>query len=252
MIICKSQKEMTKIREACQIVARLLKELRPLVRPGVTTKELDRFAEDFIQRAGARPAFKGYRGYPATLCTSVNEAVVHGIPNDYKLREGDIVGVDAGAIVDSYYGDAAVTFPVGTIVPEVERLLQVTRESLELGIQQVRVGNRVSDIGHRIQKYVQSFGYSVVRDFVGHGIGQALHEDPQVPNFGEPGRGPRLREGMVLAIEPMVNMKGPEVRILSDRWTAVTADGSYSAHFEHTVACTSNGPEVLTRLDHGA
>jgi methionyl aminopeptidase len=205
-------------------------------------------AEEFIIGEGAIPAFKGYRGYPATLCTSVNEEVVHGIPSARRrLEEGDIIGIDVGAIVEGFYGDAAVTLPVGRVSEEAARLMRVTEASLTAGLAQVRAGNRLSDISHAVQTVAEDAGYSVVTDFVGHGIGRNLHEDPQVPNFGKPGEGPRLREGLVLAIEPMVNIGGHEVEVLSDRWTVVTRDKSLSAHFEHTIAITSGGPKVLTR-----
>jgi methionyl aminopeptidase len=210
---------------------------------------LDRWAEEFIVREGARPAFKGYRGYPATLCTSVNEEVVHGIPSSRKrLNEGDIIGVDVGAVVEGYYGDAAVTLPVGAISEAAARLIRVTEASLEAGLAQVKVGNRLSDVSHAIQIVAENEGYSVVTDFVGHGIGRNLHEDPQVPNYGRPGEGPRLKEGLVLAIEPMVNVGRSEVEVLTDRWTVVTKDRSLSAHFEHTIALTADGPHVLTRV----
>jgi methionyl aminopeptidase len=205
-------------------------------------------AEEFIIGEGAIPAFKGYRGYPATLCTSVNEEVVHGIPSARRrLEEGDIIGIDVGAIVEGFYGDAAVTLPVGRVSEEAARLMRVTEASLTAGLAQVRAGNRLSDISHAVQTVAEDAGYSVVTDFVGHGIGRNLHEDPQVPNFGKPGEGPRLREGLVLAIEPMVNIGGHEVEVLSDRWTVVTRDKSLSAHFEHTIAITPDGPKVLTR-----
>lgn len=248
MILCKSAAELEKMRAANQLVARVLEALRPLIVPGATTAEIDREAERLVRDAGAVPAFKGYRGFPATVCASVNDEVVHGIPSDRRLRDGDILSLDMGVKLEGYFGDSAVTVPVGTVGPEVERLLRVTRESLEKGIAQVRVGGRVSDIGHAVQKHVEAHGYSVVREFVGHGIGASLHEEPQVPNYGPPGRGPRLSEGMVLAIEPMVNMGRPAVRVLSDGWTAVTVDGSLSAHFEHTVAVTAAGPWILTAL----
>lgn len=247
MIVLKSASEIAKMSLAGQIVADTLDELKRLVKPGISTQELDRFAEAFIMKRGAKPAFKGYRNFPASLCTSINEQVVHGIPSDRVLLEGDIIGLDLGAIVDGYYGDAAVTVPVGTINPKVEQFLKVTEEALYRGIEQVRCGNRLSDISNAVQSYVEAAGFSVVRDFVGHGIGRELHEEPQVPNFGKPGQGPRLKAGMVLAIEPMVNMGGSEVRILSDNWTAVTQDGSLSAHFEHTVAVTGDGPVILTQ-----
>jgi len=208
---------------------------------------LDAFAEEFIRAAGAKPAFKGYRGYPGTLCTSVNEQVIHGIPSkDVVLREGDLLSIDVGALVDGFYGDAAVTVPVGTVRPEAERLMRVTEEALAFGIAEARPGNRLFDISSAIQRHVEKNGFSVVREFVGHGIGRSLHEDPQVPNFGERGRGPRIQSGMVLAIEPMVNAGGSKTVIQEDKWTAVTADGSLSAHFEHTIAVLDNGPKVLT------
>lgn len=246
MIILKSPDEIGKIEKAGRIVADVLTLLRDQAKPGVTTLDLDRMAEEGILRRGGRPAFKGYRGFPATLCASVNEEVVHGIPSKRVLQEGDIIGLDLGAIVDGYYGDAAITVPVGGIRPEVQRLIRVTEEALYRGIEQMKTGNRLSDISHAVQSHAEAAGYSVVREFVGHGIGQALHEEPQLPNFGKPGQGPRLKVGMVLAIEPMINMGKEGVRILSDHWTAVTEDGSLSAHFEHTVAVMNPGPVVLT------
>ena len=248
MIILKSPEEVEKISRACRVVAKTLAYLRDCVRPGVTTEELDQLAEEFILKQGAKPAFKGYRDFPCTLCASVNEQVVHGIPSKTPLKEGDILGMDMGAIVDSYFGDAAITVPVGRVSPEIQRLLDVTRESLYKGISQACPGNRLSDISHAIQSHVEPMGYSVVTDFVGHGIGKNLHEDPQIPNFGQPGQGPRLKEGMVLALEPMVNMGGASVKVLEDRWTVVTSDGKQSAHFEHTVAVTAQGPVILTEL----
>jgi methionyl aminopeptidase len=217
----------------------------------VTTLELDRFAESYLVGRGAKPAFKGYRNYPFTLCTSINEQVVHGLPSDRRVEEGDILSLDMGAIVDGYYGDSAVTLPVGRISVEAERLLQVTRECLDRAIAAARNGGRLVDISSAVQGHAEANGFSVVRVFVGHGIGKALHEAPQIPNFVDParGRGPVLKPGMVLAIEPMVNAGAPEVRVLPDQWTAVTADGSLSAHFEHTVAITENGTEILTALD---
>ena len=247
MIILKSPEEVEKIEKAGRIVAEVLLELKEQVKPGVTTLELDRIAEDGIRRRGGKPAFKGYRGFPATLCASVNNVIVHGIPSERILREGDIIGMDLGAIVDGYFGDAAVTVPIGKIDPEVERLLRVTEEALYRAIDQVRDGNRLSDVSNAVQSCVESAGFSVVRDFVGHGIGQQLHEEPQIPNYGKPGQGPRLKIGMVLAIEPMVNIGECGVKILSDNWTAVTQDGSLSAHFEHTVAVTGDGPKILTK-----
>jgi len=252
MIVLKSAREIALVRAGGRILAEAMAMLRDLVKPGVSTQEIDREVEALIARRGARPAFKGYRGFPATVCTSINEEVVHGIPSpSRRLREGDIIGLDLGVIVDGYYADAAFTLAVGEVPPEVRCLIEVTRESLDLGIAQARPGNRLGDISHAIQRYVEGHGFSVVRAFVGHGIGRELHEDPQIPNFGEPGRGPLLKPGMVLAIEPMVTMGRPEVRILEDRWTAVTQDGSLSAHFEHTIALTATGPVILTVPDGG-
>ena len=248
MIILKTPQEIALIERASRVVALTIALLREQVKPGVTTADLDRLAEEFITGEGASPAFKGYRGYPATLCTSVNEEVVHGIPSSRRrLEEGDIIGIDVGAIVEGDYGDAAVTLPVGRISEEAARLIRVTEASLAAGLAQVRAGNRLSDISHAVQTVAEDAGYSVVTDFVGHGIGRNLHEDPQVPNFAKPGEGPRLKEGLVLAIEPMVNIGGHEVEVLSDRWTVVTRDKSLSAHFEHTIAITPDGPKVLTR-----
>ncbi len=248
MIILKSKEEVAKMASACQIVAESLEALKAYIEPGMTTKELDGFVEQRIRERGGIPAFKGYRDYPATLCISINEEVVHGIPSDRKIKEGDIVGMDLGAIYDGFYGDSAITVPVGEVGEKVERLIRVTRESLYAGIDQMKEGGRLSDISHAVQTHVEAAGYSVVRDFVGHGIGRSLHEEPQVPNFGPNGRGPRLREGMVLAIEPMVNMGESGVEVLEDRWTAVTADGSLSAHFEHTIAVTKEGPVILSKV----
>ncbi|MEW6247913.1 MAG: type I methionyl aminopeptidase [Nitrospirota bacterium] len=249
MIILKTPEEIEVMAQASKLVAETLEALKKEVRPGVTTEQLDRFAEEFIVARGGRPAFKGYRNYPKTLCASVNEQVVHGIPSKRPLKEGDIVGLDLGAIVGGFYGDAAMTLAVGTVSPEAARLIKVTEEALYLGIEQAVVGNRLSDISHAIQRHVEAAGYSVVTDFVGHGIGRQLHEEPQVPNYGKPGQGPRLQYGMVLAIEPMVNMGGSAVRILEDQWTAVTKDGSLSAHFEHTIAVQPSGPaRILTKL----
>jgi methionyl aminopeptidase len=248
MVILKSPQEIEKIHEAGLIVADVLAGIREAVRPGVTTLSLDELAEERIRAAGARPAFKGYRGYPRTLCTSVNSQVIHGIPaKNVILKAGDILSVDVGVIVDGFYGDAALTVPVGTISAQAERLIRVTEEALSLGIEQARPGNRLFDISAAIQEHVESHGYSVVREFVGHGIGRSLHEDPQIPNFGERGRGPRLQPGMVLAIEPMVNMGGSKTVVLEDQWTAVTADGSLSAHCEHTIAVLDDGPRILTQ-----
>ncbi|MGH9409272.1 MAG: type I methionyl aminopeptidase [Vicinamibacterales bacterium] len=246
MIVCKSTAEIEKMRAANQLVARILDELAAMVAPGVTTAQLDAAAEAKVRAAGAEPAFKGYRGYPATLCASANEQVVHGIPSAKPLASGDIVSLDMGVKLNGYYGDSAITVPVGTVSDDVKRLLRATEAALELGIAQVRIGGRISDIGHAIQAHVEAQGFSIVREFVGHGIGAALHEEPQIANYGEAGRGPRLAEGMTLAIEPMVNMGKPAVKVLSDGWTAVTKDGSLSAHFEHTVAVTKDGPLILT------
>ena len=246
MIILKSNNEIGKMRVACRIVAEVLNDLIREVRPGISTLELDAIAERGIRARGAIPAFKGYRGFPKTLCVSVNEQVVHGIPSKRRLKEGEIVGLDLGAKWDGYYGDAAVTVPVGHIAPAAESLLSATKAALSAGIDEVRPGKHLSDISHAIQSYAEAHGYSVVRAFVGHGIGTALHEEPQVPNFGPPGRGPRLKVGMVLAIEPMVNIGDADVEILDDGWTVVTVDGELSAHFEHTIAVTEEGPEILT------
>ena len=234
--------------EACRIVAEVLDGINNDIAPGITTKELDRYVESFIVSKGARPAFKGYRGYPASVCTSVNDQVVHGIPSSRKLKDGDIVSLDIGVHYRGFYGDAAVTLPVGNISDEAKRLLSVAEDSLNKALEKAEPGMRLSDISFAVQEYVESNGFSVVRNFVGHGIGRELHEEPQIPNFGKPGEGPRLREGMTLAIEPMVNAGGWEVNILGDGWTAVTKDGSLSAHFEHTVALTKNGNDVLTKL----
>lgn len=249
MVILKSSWEIDLIRKSGRIVAEALARLTKLVEPGITTLDLDRLAEEYILKRGAKPAFKGYRGYPYTLCASVNEQVVHALPSERTLKEGDIVSLDLGSIVDGYYGDAAVTVPVGQVSEEAGRLMAVTQESLQRAIEAARPGNRLSDVSYAVQSAVESQGFSVVRLFVGHGIGRSLHEEPQIPNFGPPGHGPVLKTGMVLAIEPMVNAGSPDVMILEDRWTAVTCDGSLSAHFEHTVALTENGTEVLTSLD---
>jgi methionyl aminopeptidase len=248
VIVCRSQSEIEKLRRVNQLVARILAELRRTVAPGVTTHDIDALAERRVREAGAEPAFKGYHGYPATVCASVNEQVVHGIPSPRALVEGDILSIDMGAKLDGFFGDCAVTVPVGSISPEAASLLKVTEEALFRGIAAVKPGARVSDIGAAVQKHVEAQGYSVVREFVGHGIGTELHEDPQVANYGPGGSGPRLSEGMVLAIEPMVNAGRAEVKVLSDGWTAVTVDRSLSAHFEHTVVVTREGTEILTLL----
>ncbi len=247
MIVCKSPSEIERMRAASLIVADVLSRLSAMVAPGVTTADLDAEAERLVRQAGAEPAFKGYRGYPATLCASVNDEVIHGIPSPSRaLAEGDIISLDMGVRLAGFYGDSAVTVPVGRVSDEALALLRVTQAALEKGIAQVRLGGRISDIGHAVQQHVEANGFSVVREFVGHGIGASLHEEPQIANYGEAGRGPRLAEGMTLAIEPMVNMGRPAVKMLADGWTAVTRDGSLSAHFEHTVAVTRDGPLVLT------
>ncbi len=253
MIVLKTPEEVELIGRASHVVAKAQGFILKEIRPGITTKKLDDLAEECIRDHGAIPAFKGYRGYKNTLCASINEQVVHGIPSSSELKEGDIIGLDLGAIVEGFYGDGAITVSVGQVTPEVEKLLLTTQKSLECGIQKAVVGNRLSDISHAVQSYVETAGFSVVRDFVGHGIGRQLHEEPQVPNYGRPGQGPRLKSGMVLAIEPMVNMGGAAVRVLDDGWTAITCDGSLSAHFEHTISIQSNGPaKILTILDNGS
>ncbi|MGI6574347.1 MAG: type I methionyl aminopeptidase [bacterium] len=249
MIILKSKSEIEIMAKAGKLVAKVLAHLREMTHPGITTQELDKAAEALIRAEGAQPAFKGYRGFPASICASINEEVVHGIPGLRPLNNGDIISIDLGVVINGYYGDAAVTIPVGDITPEKQELLRVTQAALEQGIVQARVGNRLSDISHAIQTYVEAHNFAVVRDYVGHGIGQAMHEEPQIPNFGPPGRGPRLQEGMVLAIEPMVNMGLYGVKTLPDGWTVVTEDGKPSAHFEHTVAITATGPYILTSLE---
>jgi methionyl aminopeptidase len=248
VIVCRSQAEIEKLRRVNQLVARILAELRQVVVPGITTTDIDELAERRVREAGAEPAFKGYHGYPATVCASVNEQVVHGIPSNRPLVDGDIVSIDMGAKLDGFFGDCAVTVPVGTITPQATELLRVTEEALFRGIDAVRPGARVSDIGAAVQQHVEAQGFSVVREFVGHGIGTALHEEPQVANYGPAGHGPRLSEGMVIAIEPMVNAGKAAVKVLSDGWTAVTKDKSLSAHFEHTVVVTREGCEILTLL----
>ncbi|MGI6566679.1 MAG: type I methionyl aminopeptidase [Firmicutes bacterium] len=247
MIIRKSQDELQAMREAGRLTALTHDVVAAAVRPGITTASLDALAEEFIRDHDAIPAFKGYNGYPASICVSVNEEVVHGIPGARILRDGDIVSIDIGVVLDGFYGDMARTYPVGEISEEAKRLIAVTETALEKGIAAAVAGNRLSDIGHAVQSYVEAHGMSVVRDFVGHGIGRSMHEEPQIPNFGRPGYGPRLKPGMVLAIEPMVNVGGWEVIVLSDNWTVVTADRSLSAHFEDTVAVTEGGPLILTQ-----
>jgi len=248
MIIIKSKQEIEYMKKAGRIVALTHNVLKEHIKPGITTKELDEIAEDVIRKQNGLPAFKGYGGFPASICTSINEEVVHGIPGLKKLEDGDIISIDIGAIYNGYYGDGAKTYPVGNISDEAQRLIDVTRESFYEGLKYCRVGFRLSDISHAIQKHIEGNGFSVVRDYVGHGIGANMHEDPQIPNFGLPGRGPRLEAGMVLAIEPMVNAGSYRVRTLLDNWTVVTVDKKNSAHYEHTVAITEDEPIILTKL----
>jgi methionyl aminopeptidase len=242
----RSAEEISKMRKAGRVVAEMHARIREAVRPGVTTAELDRIGRDVIERRGARSNFLGYRGYPAVICTSPNDVIVHGIPGDYRLEEGDVISIDCGAIVEGYHGDSAWTHPVGAVTAAARRLLDVTERSLWAGLDQVRDGNRLSDIGHAVQHVAEGAGLSVVREYAGHGIGTAMHEEPNIPNYGVPGRGIKLKPGHVFAIEPMVNVGGSQTELLDDGWTVITADGSLSAHFEHTVAITDNGPEVLT------
>ncbi len=246
MIQLKTPEQTAKMRQAGRIVAEMLARCREAVRPGLTTADLDRIAAGIIRRYGAKSSFLGYYGYPATICTSVNDEIVHGIPGRRQLREGDIVGIDAGAIVDEWHADAAITVPVGTISAEAARLIAVTEEALRRAIAAARVGGRLGDIGAAVQEHAESHGYSVVRNYVGHGIGRAMHEEPQVPNYGTADRGLQIKEGLCIAIEPMLNLGGAETRVLGDHWTVVTADRSLSAHFEHTLWCTNAGPVVLT------
>ncbi|MBM7556379.1 type I methionyl aminopeptidase [Halanaerobacter jeridensis] len=249
MIIRKSSKEIKKMKEAGQIVAETHQLLADNIEPGVTTQELDKLAEDYIRGQGAEPIFKGYHGFPASICASVNEVIVHGIPDDYQLQEGDIISIDIGARINGFCGDAARTWGVGEISQEASDLLTVTNESLAAAIKEAKIGNRLSDISHAVQSYVEAKGYGVVRNYSGHGIGRKMHEAPQIPNYGKPDRGPRLREGMVLAIEPMINIGTHKNKTLDDGWTVVTKDKKMSAHFENTVAITEDGPEILTVLD---
>ena len=249
MIIVKSKRELEKMRTAGQIVALTMANVVAAVRPGITTGELDAIAEEAIGAAGATPSFKGYRGFPASLCTSINAEVVHGIPGGQRLNEGDIVSLDVGAIHRGFHGDMAMTVPVGSVSPEVEHLLDAGKQTLMEGIRQARPGGHLSDISHAIQSFAEGKGYAVVTDYTGHGIGRDMHEDPQVLNYGPPGRGPVLASGMVLAIEPMLNAGGAQVRVADDGWTVVTVDGGLSVHFEHTVAITDHGPEVLTQME---
>ncbi|MGL5243667.1 MAG: type I methionyl aminopeptidase [Sarcina sp.] len=246
MIILKNEIEIDLMRKAGRILGETLNLLGEKVRPGITTAELDRIAEEFITKHGAKPSFKGLYGFPASLCISVNEQVVHGIPGKYKLKEGDIVSVDCGVFLNGFHGDAARTYAVGNISEDAAKLIKITEECFFKGLEKAQVGNKLTDISHEIQQYVEANGFSVVRDYVGHGIGRKVHEDPEVPNFGRPGRGPKLMAGMVLAIEPMVNTGTYHVKTLEDNWTVVTADKLYSAHYENTVAILPNGPEILT------
>lgn len=247
MIIIKNDQEIERMRQAGKVVGDTLAKLEEAVKPGITTADLDRIAEEFILKRNAKPSFKGYYGFPASICASVNNEVVHGIPSkEIVLQEGDIISVDCGAILNGYQGDAARTFAVGKISDEAKRLIDVTKQSFFNGVEKAVVGNRLTDISHAIQQYVEGFGYSIVRDYVGHGIGKDMHEDPEVPNFGRPGRGPKLEHGMVLAIEPMVNIGNYYVQVQDNEWTVVTEDGTLSAHYENTVAILNNGPEILT------
>jgi methionyl aminopeptidase len=248
MVILKSREEIEKLRQSNQIVAEVLRDIVDKVKPGITTSELNRLSEELALKRGAKPAFKGYRGYPYALCTSINAEVVHGMPSDRRLKEGDILSIDFGVDYKGYYGDAAVTVPVGTVSDDAVRLMRITKESLYKAINEAKVGNRLGDISGAVQTHVEASGYTVVRDFVGHGIGRMLHEEPQVPNYGVRGRGIELKAGMVLAIEPMVNEGTYKVRVLSNGWTVVTQDGRLSAHFEHSVAITDNGPAILSQL----
>jgi len=249
LVQLKSKAEIEKMRKAGAIVGQILVEIADLVKPGATTGDLDLFAQTRTKELGAKPAFKGYHGFPGTMCISVNEEVVHGIPSKKRvLKEGDIVGLDFGVVVDGWYGDSARTLPVGKVSADAMKLIDITEKSLYLGIEQTRPGNHLFDIGHAVQNFVESFGFSVVREFVGHGIGRSLHEDPQVPNFGVKGKGMLLKPGMVIAIEPMINAGKPEVKVLGDGWTAVTADRKLSAHFEHTIAITEDGYDILTKV----
>ena len=246
VIIIKSPREIEHLKRSNAIVAEVFQELGGAVLPGITTQELDQIAEKIILSKGAIPAFKGYRGFPATLCISINEEVVHGIPGQRRLKEGDIVSLDVGVNLNGYFGDAAITLPVGNIDKAARSLLEVTEKALYIGIEKAKIGNRLFDISHAIQAWAEAHGFSVVRDFVGHGIGKNLHEEPQIPNFGPPHQGPRLEKGMVFALEPMVNEGTSEVKILSDGWTVVTADGKRSAHFEHTIAISDEKAEILS------
>jgi methionyl aminopeptidase len=251
MIIGKSQKEIDKMRAAGQLVGSVLQELRGMVEPGITTLEVNDAAEKMIRDAGAYPTFKGYNGFPYSICASVNEQIVHGFPSNYQLKEGDIFSIDVGVTLEGFVGDTAATIPVGTVGEELEKLIRVTEECLQLAIEQCRPGNHLGDIGYSVQSHAEAHGYSVVRDYVGHGIGRRMHEDPQIPNYGKPGKGAKIKKGYVFAIEPMVNMGSLHTKTLPDGWTVVTLDGQPSAHSEHTVAITEEGPEVLTLVRSG-
>jgi len=248
MIIGKSKREIEKMRAAGQLIGQVLQELRGMVEPGISTIAIDRAAEQMIRDAGALPTFKGYHGFPYSICVSVNDQVVHGFPSDYKLKEGDLCSIDCGATLDGFVGDTATTVPVGTVREDWLRLVRVTEESLELAIEQCRPGKHLGDIGWAVQAYAEAHGYSIVRDYVGHGIGRRMHEDPQIPNYGRPGQGPKIKAGYVFAVEPMVNLGSHFTKVLSDGWTVVTLDGQPSAHVEHTIAITEHGPDVLTRV----
>lgn len=251
MVIRKSRTEIDRMRRAGRVVAETLRDLRKMVEPGVSTLDLDAYAEKKIRSAGAIPTFKGYHGYPSSICASVNDEVVHGIPSGRILKEGDLIKIDCGATLEGYVGDAAISVPVGQVSAEVEKLAEATRESLFRAVEKMVPGNRLYDVSHAVQEYVEALGYSVVREYCGHGIGQRMHEDPQVPNYGRPGTGPALKEGWVLAIEPMVNIGGHHVKVDADGWTVRTKDGSFSSHYEHTIAITEDGPIVLTALEDG-
>ena len=246
MIVLKTEQEIGYMRDAGRIVGQTLAVIKKAISPGITTQELDHIAEQFIRRAGGVPAFKGYCGFPASICSSINEQVVHGIPGPRQLKDGDVISIDIGVKLNRYYGDAAITVPVGEVDAEILKLLSVTEQALNKGIEQAIKGNRLSDISHAVQLHAEAYGYGVVRDYVGHGIGQRMHEDPQIPNYGPPGRGPLLKSGMTLAIEPMINCGSPDVEVLADDWTVVTVDRKVSAHFEHTVAITEGEPVILT------
>lgn len=252
MVIRKSRSELEKMRRAGLIVAETLRDLRKMVEPGITTRQLDVAAEKKIRAIGAYPTFKGYRKFPSAICASVNDEVVHGIPSERRLREGDIIKIDCGATLDGFVGDAAITVPVGEVSQAIEKLMEITRASLFRAVEKMVVGNRLYDVSYAVQEYVEENGFTIVRDFCGHGIGRQMHEDPQVPNYGRHGTGPKLKEGWVLAIEPMVNLGSHEVQILNDGWTVKTKDGRASSHFEHTIAVTEDGPVVLTALEDGS